>query len=334
MPGRLLLADRPLHGRRFSLRLELPLAGLARARDGARQRAAAAYERSSDRCSGCLARPSRGCPARTPTRAAREPFAPHRGVPRHERRLRPGASARVRVPAWNARARFPAASTLKLAVALAVLRAADGVPRTGVAARLAAARVAGALGQPGRERARGGLGGSTLAGSARRRRDAPLARPPRHDHVRRLRDERPPPAPGGDPDQARVPAGLRASANTRRRSTWRGCGVTSGRPPAGLGPLAREFPGGFTPADARYLLRLLGLVRDREARPVPRSGRRPAAQGRLDLDGAARRGARAVGRRRRARDGAHVDAARRRPVGGRPRRTPRPLDARPLRRLT
>jgi hypothetical protein len=38
------------------------------------------------------------------------------------------------------------------------------------------------------------------------------------------------------------------------RAVWLGAG--------NLGPLARTFPGRFTPTDARYLLRLLALVRD------------------------------------------------------------------------
>jgi hypothetical protein len=39
---------------------------------------------------------------------------------------------------------------------------------------------------------------------------------------------------------------------------WRGVWLAA----AGRGPLARAFPGSFTPSDARFLLRLVALVRD------------------------------------------------------------------------
>jgi hypothetical protein len=119
--GEEVLADRRLRGRRFSLRVELPRGPLdlrLSAVDG------------SGRRSSTLVRDVVGLPSSA---------APHLVAPR----LQPTLSRRVRAlvrafpgtsgvyvqdlgsgegAAWNARARFPAASTLKLAIAVAVLR--------------------------------------------------------------------------------------------------------------------------------------------------------------------------------------------------------------------
>ncbi len=128
--GERVLADRPLRGTRFSLRVELP--------------PTIAWVRvttvdSADRRSSSLVGPVLGLPQRASPRVvaarldgtlARSVVALARGFPGtsgvYVQDLGTGQGA-----AWNASARFPAASTLKLAIAVAVLRAHDGVPPAG-----------------------------------------------------------------------------------------------------------------------------------------------------------------------------------------------------------
>jgi len=132
--GEQVLADRPLRGRRFSLRVELPRREVA-----VRVTAVtAAGARSSSLVPQVV-----GLPGAARPRAVAAP----RLDPALGRRVReltrafPGTSgvyvqdlASGRGAAWNARARFPAASTLKLAIAVAVLRLEPGKPaaRSGV----------------------------------------------------------------------------------------------------------------------------------------------------------------------------------------------------------
>ena len=128
--GERVLADRPLRGTRFALRVDLPprevnvrvtavgaggrrssavvrqVVGLARA--AAAPAAAPRLEASLGRRVGALTRS----------------FGGVSGV--YVQDLRSGYGA-----AWNARARFPAASTLKLAIAVAVLRAETAQPARG-----------------------------------------------------------------------------------------------------------------------------------------------------------------------------------------------------------
>jgi beta-lactamase class A len=131
--GELVLADRPLRGRRFSLRVELPRREVAVRVTSV----TAAGRRSSTVVSNVVGLPPSAAPRAAAPRL-------HPGLGRHVRALTrafPGTSA-VYVEdlasgygaAWNARARFPAASTLKLAIAVAVLRAEAGTPAPGSAA--------------------------------------------------------------------------------------------------------------------------------------------------------------------------------------------------------
>jgi len=125
--GERVLADLPLRGRRFSLRVELPRREVA-----VRVTAVdAAGRRSSTLVPEVL-----GLPVAASPRAAAPRLHPALGRSvRSLARSFPGTSA-VYVEdlatgfgaAWNARARFPAASTLKLAIAVAVLRAEPGKP--------------------------------------------------------------------------------------------------------------------------------------------------------------------------------------------------------------
>jgi beta-lactamase class A len=126
------LAVRPLRQRRFSLRVELP-----RGESRVRVVAVAAGGRRSWQTVG----PVLGLP-----QAARPGFRAERVDPVLARTVRrlgtayPGAAG-VYVQslttgtgaAWNARARFPAASTLKLAIAVAALVRGDGAPAPGSA---------------------------------------------------------------------------------------------------------------------------------------------------------------------------------------------------------
>ena len=125
--GEDVLADQPLRRTRFSLRVELPRSEVAvrvTAVDGAGRR------------SSTLVRQVVGLPATASPRAATPRLHPALGRSVHSlTQAFPGTSA-VYVEdlasgfgaAWNARARFPAASTLKLAIAVAVLRAEPGKP--------------------------------------------------------------------------------------------------------------------------------------------------------------------------------------------------------------
>jgi beta-lactamase class A len=160
------LADRPLRGTSFSLRLQLPATTFSlrvTAVDGTGRR------------SSSLVTPVRGLPFGSEPRQALSRLDPV--LARSVRALtgRAGGTSAVYVQdlrtgrgaAWNARARFPAASTLKLAIALTVLRSLDGKPAPG--ARLD--RLLGAMlirsDNASANELEVWLGGSTSAGSAR-----------------------------------------------------------------------------------------------------------------------------------------------------------------------
>ena len=127
--GERVLADRPLRGSRFSLRVELP----------GRNATVRVTTVAGDRRSSVVVPHVRGLPAAG---------APRLSLPRRHPQLDRGVRSLTRAfggvsgvyvqdlasgygAAWNAAARFPAASTLKLAIAVAVLRWHDGVPAAG-----------------------------------------------------------------------------------------------------------------------------------------------------------------------------------------------------------
>jgi beta-lactamase class A len=124
--GEQVLADRPLRGARFSLRVDLPpriVSVRVTAVDGVGRR-------SSSVVAGVRGLPHRAATpqldhvlSRSVVGLARS-FAGTSGI--YVQDLVTGRGA-----AWNATARFPAASTLKLAVAVTVLRARSGVPAPG-----------------------------------------------------------------------------------------------------------------------------------------------------------------------------------------------------------
>ena len=254
------LADRPLRGRRFSLRVELP------ARDsrvsvtaidarGGRRTTSVSSVFGLPRAAEPRARAVRNDPALA--RSLRGLTAGYTGTSGvYVQSVTTGAGA-----AWNAKARFPAASTLKLAIAVAVLRAHDGVPAAGSRVD---SLVQAMLLRSDNEAANAlevWLAGSTSAGSHVI--EALLRTIGLHDtsmyggyeleDARRLQG----PIPIRVESQPGFGVGKYTTAwdlARLHRAVWLAAG--------NLGPLARSFPAGFTPADARYLLRLLALVRD------------------------------------------------------------------------
>lgn len=164
--------------------------------------------------------------------------------------LRSGAGA-----AWNARAEFPAASTLKVAIAMQVLIAHRGRPQLGSRVdRLLRRMLIPSFDKPANELLTW-LGGSTSGGSARV--NATL-------RALGLWDTE---MYGGYIVPARVPIPLRVNEQPsfvgKRTTAW-----DFGRllhyvhlAADGRGLLARRFRGSFIPADARFLLYLIAHAR-------------------------------------------------------------------------
>ena len=160
--------------------------------------------------------------------------------------------------AWNAKARFPAASTLKLAIAAAVLAEDGGVPRHG-------SRIDSLLREliiPSDDAAANSLlvwlGGSTSSGAYRV-----------NDLMRSIGLSDSLMYGGYEVPRAlssRIPLRVDQSPNfgvgkyttaSNMTSLWRALWLASG----GKGPLHESRPG-LTPADARYLMWLTAHVRD------------------------------------------------------------------------
>jgi beta-lactamase class A len=250
------LASRPLAGRRFALRVSLPVGDLTLrvvtiARGGAR---------SSARVADVFGLPLSSQPR---IAAARGDTTLQRKLTRLVRSYSGTAGAYVqslsggRGGAWNAKARFPAASTVKLAIAATALAQHSGVPPPGTA-----------LGTLLREmitvsddRAANGvlvwIAGSTSAGGYRV-----------NDLMRSIGLTDTLMYGGYETRQlsARIPLRVdeapafgvgKYTTAWDMASLWRALWLASG----GLGPL-REARPGLTPADARYLLWLAAHVRD------------------------------------------------------------------------
>jgi beta-lactamase class A len=251
------LASKPLRGRRFSIRVSLPVGELT-----LRVTTVAGPTRRS---SGVV-RDIFGLPA-----AARPRTVVARNDPVLARTLGPLArsfegTAGFYVQsltggtgaAWNARARFPAASTLKLAIATAVLARHSGIPPPGstvdsllremiipsddAAANALLVWMSGSTSAGGHEvnelMRSIGLQDTLMYGGYETTRAFSARIPVRVD------------------EQPAFGVGKYTTAHDMamlHRAIW----LASG----GLGPLRRAQPG-VTPADARYLLRLLAQVRD------------------------------------------------------------------------
>lgn len=250
------LASRPLSRRRFAIRVALPLGDVSVrvttvARDG---------RRASTRVRNVFALPVGSRPrvvaaredvvlARRLTRAVRD----HSGTTGYFVQSLTGG----RGAAWNARARFPAASTVKLAIAAAVLARHSGIPPpASYVGRLLRETIV-----PSDDEAANALlvwlGGSTSTGAYRV-----------NDLMRSLglRDTL---MYGGylvRTLSGRIPLRVdeapafgvgKYTTAWDMASLWRALWLAS----AGAGPLRKAQPG-LTPADARHLLWLAAHVRD------------------------------------------------------------------------
>lgn len=249
-------ASWPLRGRRFDLHVDLPLRDV-RVR-------VTAYDRRG-RSSAATVSPVLGLPRTAhatgalaweePRLAARvralaREFGRTSGI--YVRDLATGAAA-----AWNARAQFPAASTLKLAIAVEALRSLGGKPRDGTRLhRLYHALIVNSDNDAANE-LETLFGGSTSGGSARV--NALLRSLGLHDSEMYGGYER--------STQARRPVPLRVDDAPYFGFGKHTTAYDLGRllrlvhlAAEGRGALARR---GLRGADARYLLYLLGHVADR-----------------------------------------------------------------------
>lgn len=250
------LASKPLRGRRFSLRVSLPIGEVTVrvttvARGGRRSArvieevfglpGASRPRMVRARQDPVLARKLRGL-----TRG----YAGTSGV--YVQSLTGGAGA-----AWNAKARFPAASTLKVAIAVTVLAAYSGIPPPGSPLHGLLHSMVTRSDNAAANSLEVWLAGSTSAGSHRVNalmRSIDLLDSEMYGgyEVRTLSGR----IPVRVEEQPAWGYGKRTTARDMT-SLLRAIWLASG----GLGPLRSEQPG-FTPADGRYLLWLLAHVSD------------------------------------------------------------------------
>ena len=251
------LAARTVAGRRFTLRVTLPRGDVTVrvttvARDGSR---------SSARVSNVFALPPGSRPRVVPARLDR-PLATrltsmargYRGtVGYYVQSLTRGSGA-----AWNADARFPAASTLKLAIAATVLARHSGIPPPG-------SHLGGLLREliiPSDDEAANSLlvwiAGSTSSGAHRVNdlmRSLGLSESLMYGGYQVTRALSGP-IPRRVDEAPSFGVGKYTTASDMT-ALWRALWLASG----GIGPLRAAQPG-LTPADARYLLWLTAHVRD------------------------------------------------------------------------
>ncbi len=207
--GRYVAAEEPLQGRSFSLHVRLtggPTTIKVTAVDGRNRRSSRVVESvyglppKSD--------PRERAPRLDPVlgRTVRSLAARHGGTSGiYVQDLRTGRGA-----AWNAGARFPAASTLKLAIAVTVLRTLDRKPESFTQVSRLLGKMLVSSDNDAANALEVWLAGSTSAGSDRVNATMRALGPERLTHVRRLRDL--PPAGGGDradPGPDREPARIR-----------------------------------------------------------------------------------------------------------------------------
>jgi beta-lactamase class A len=254
--GARVLADKPLRGRRFSLRVILPTGDVA----VRVTTVAAGGRRASSVVDDVFGLPAA---ARPRVVRARQDAVLARDLRKLVRRYQGTAAVYVQSltggagAAWNAQARFPAASTLKLAIAATVLAAHTGIPppdsRTHALLREMITRSDNASANA----LEVWLAGSTSAGSDRVNsfmRSLGLRDSLMYGgyELRTLSG----PIPVRVEDQPAFGVGKYTTAwdmSSLLRAIWLAAG--------GRGPLPSEHPG-FTPADGRYLLWLLAHVSD------------------------------------------------------------------------
>lgn len=254
--GGRVLADRPLRGRHFTVRVDLPL------REGTV--AVTAVDESGRRATASVGHVL-GLP-RTASPVLRVPREDAR-LAAQVRRLAgafPGTTA-VYVQdltsgngaAWNARAQLPAASTLKLAIAVAVLERTDGIPAPGSDHDRLLRQMLVVSDNEAANAVEIWLAGSTSAGGhAVTDLMASLGLDDTVMYGGYMRELASRQIPLRVDDQPRWGSGKRTSARDLAgllRDVW----LAS----AGRGPLRAHAPG-LTPDDARYLLYLLAHVRD------------------------------------------------------------------------
>ena len=250
------LASRPLRGRRFSLRVNLPLGDVT-----VRVTTVAANGRRSSRAVRDVfglpgaARPRNVASHRDPVldrslHAITREFGPSEGY--YVQSLTSGAGA-----AWNAKARFPAASTLKLAIAATVLAKHPGIPLPGSSVDSLLREMIVPSDDAAANALLVWLDGSTSAGAYRVNafmRSIGLVDTIMYGgyEVRSLSSS----IPVRVDEQPAFGVGKYTTA-WDMASLWRALWLASG----GTGPLRSAQPG-LTPADARYLLWLTAHVRD------------------------------------------------------------------------
>ena len=160
--------------------------------------------------------------------------------------------------AWNARARFPAASTLKVAIALEVLRVHSGKPSPGSRIDLLLRRMLLASDAKAANELLVWLGGSTRAGGARVNatlRALGLSDTDMYGGYEEMVSRRRKPIPRRIESQPDFGLGKYTTAWDLAR-LMRHLHFAAG----GKGLLIRRFRGSFTPSDARFLLFLLAHV--------------------------------------------------------------------------
>lgn len=250
------LASKPLGGRRFSLRVTLPVGDVSLrvttlARGG---------RSSSTHVHDVFSLPAVARPRVTPSRLDTTLSRKLGGLVRaysgtagyHVQSLTGGRGA-----AWNAKARFPAASTLKLAIAAAVLARHSGIPPPGSSTDALLRQMIVPSDDEAANALLVWLGGSTSSGAYRVNdlmRSIGLTDTLMYGgYATRTLSGR---IPRRVDDAPSFGLGKYTTA-WDMTSLWRALWLASG----GTGPLRRAQPG-VTPADARYLLWLTAQVRD------------------------------------------------------------------------
>jgi hypothetical protein len=252
------LASRPLQGRRFTLRLTLPRGDATVrvttvARNG--RRSSAHVHNVFGLPAGARPRVVRPRLERALDRKLTRMVRGYSGTAGYYVQSLTGGSG----AAWNARARFPAASTLKLAIAAAVLAEHSGIPPPGSRLDSLLRKLIIPSDDETANTLLVWLGGSTSSGAYRVNdlmRSIGLTDSLMYggyEVTRALSGRRIPLRVDESPNFG---AGKYTTA-WDMASLWRAVWLASG----GIGPLRKSQPG-LTPSDARYLLWLTAHVRD------------------------------------------------------------------------
>ena len=260
------IGEKEVRGRRFAIEVALPRRDVA-----VRVTALDADGRgASTVVTPVFGLPARGAPRFLPPLPGREDPVLARTVGALARRfpgtcavfvqdLRTGLGA-----AWNARAQFPGASTLKLAIAVELLRGLRGTPAPGTRLDVLLRKMLVDSDGDAANELLVRIGGSTSGGSARVNAMLRALAISDTDMYGGYLKERRPAARG----RATRPIPLRVQGQPsfvgKRTTAWdlarlaRHVHLAAGA----RGALVWRFRGAFTPADARYLLYLLARVRE------------------------------------------------------------------------